>query len=154
MPIAFSSPSPLLCATNPTSGNTTSLGIGGNIVSRNAAANTAGYPYCAIRDDIESSIPSMNPIDASTTISRPATCIAISINLHHIFYVRHIAKSASYQPPAPHGSCAGVPRAQDDKAVVIPHCHGDKCPKHDIYAICRIIHLMLYVRLLANETVT
>ena len=43
------SPSPFFCAVNPTRGKTTSLGIGGKITSKKAAANTAGYQYSAIR---------------------------------------------------------------------------------------------------------
>jgi hypothetical protein len=42
MPIIFSIPNPLLWTMNPTSGKITSLGIGGKITSRKAAAKTAG----------------------------------------------------------------------------------------------------------------
>jgi hypothetical protein len=45
IPIAFSDPKPLVCAINPISGNINSLGIGGNMVSNNAAKNAPGYPY-------------------------------------------------------------------------------------------------------------
>jgi hypothetical protein len=51
----------LFCAVIPISGNITSLGIGRNNVSNNAALNTAGYTKSAIHYVILSTI-SMNNI--------------------------------------------------------------------------------------------
>ena len=50
IPLAFSNPKPLVCAVNPISGNISSLGIGGNIVSNNDAKNAPGYPYMLIHE--------------------------------------------------------------------------------------------------------
>jgi hypothetical protein len=74
MPIVFSSPSPLFWAIKPTSGKITSLGIGGKITSRKAAAKTAGYPYSPIRTLTASTIPLKVPPDTKAT--RMVTAIA------------------------------------------------------------------------------